>query len=224
MTDPPQTEERRAKVEDKLARLPRLDMAFKGPFGNTPDAYALTVLGTILGGAGGGGGFGRGGGGGMGGENSSRLYQKLVKEKEVAVTVMAMFGQRRGPGMFRVVAVPRPGKTLEEVEALIAEEIAKIQAEPPTGKEILKVRSSVRRAAVQMREGSLMLAMRIGEYAVFYDDPGLVNSQVDKFMAVTPAAVQAAAKTYLNPNQRTVVYTLPAAGGGPRPRGPRPTE
>ena len=222
MTEPPQTQERRTTLSDPLARLPRLDMVFKGPFGNTPDAYALSVLGTILGGAGGGGG-GMRGGQGMGGENSSRLYQKLVKEKEAAVMVMAMFSQRRGPGTFRIVAVPRPGKSPEEVEALITEEIARLQADPPTEKEMLRVRSGARRSAVQMREGSLFLAMRLGEYATFFDDPGLINTQLGKVLAVTPAAVQSAAKTYLNPSQRTVVYTLPGAGG-PRPRAPKPAQ
>ena len=135
--------------------------------------------------------------------------------------VMAMFAQRRGPGTFHIVAVPRPGKCPQEVEALITEEIARLQADPPTEKEMLRIRSGARRSAVQMREGSLFLAMRLGEYATFFDDPGLINTQLGKVLAVTPAAVQSVAKTYLNPSQRTVVYTLPAAGG-PRPRAPKP--
>ena len=200
MTEPPQTQEKRAKLDDKLARLPRLDMAFKGPFGNTSEAYAFSVLATVLGGG-----------------ESSRLYQKLVKEKEVAVSVYAYFGQRRGSGEFQITATPRPGKTLEEVEALIAEEIAKLQADPPSEKEILKARASARRSAIQIRESSLYLAVRMGEYATFYNDPGLVNTQLDKMMAVTPAAVQGIAKTYLNTNQRSVIYTLPAAGAAQPP-------
>jgi zinc protease len=203
MTEPPQTKEKRAQLDDKLARLPRLTMALKGPFGNTPEAYAFSVLSTVLGGG-----------------ESSRLYQKLVKEKQVAVGVRAYFDQRRGPGMFQITATPRPGKTLEEVEALITEEIARLQAEPPSEKEILKARASARRSAIQMRESSLYLAFRMGEYATFYDDPGLIDTQLDKIMAVTPAAVQGIAKTYLNPNQRSVIYTLPAAGG-PRPPAPK---
>ncbi len=200
MNEPPQTVERRAKVEDKLARLPRIDMAFKGPFGNTAEAYSLSVLATVLGGG-----------------ESSRLYQKLVKEKEAAISVGGFFGQRRGPGMFRIMAIPRPGKSLEEVESLIAEEIAKLQAEPPADKEMLKARSSARRMAVQMRESSLFTATRIGEFALYYNDPGLINTQLDRIMAVTPASVQAVAKKYLNPAQRTVIQTLPAAGGRQRP-------
>jgi predicted Zn-dependent peptidase len=202
MTEATQTGERRANLTDKLARLPRVDMAFKGPFGNTPEAYSFGVLATVLGGG-----------------ESSRLYQKLVKEKEAAISVMAYFGQRRGPGLFQIVATPRPGKSLDEVETLIAEEIARLQNEPPTEKEILKARNSARRMAVQMREGSLFTATRIGEFALYYNDPGLINTQLEKIMAVTPASVQGVAKKYLNPAQRTVIQTQPAGGGGPR--GPR---
>ena len=179
------------------------------------------VLGTILGGAGGGGGMR--GGQGMGGENSSRLYQKLVKEKEAAVMVMAMFAPAPRSRDVPHRCHSASGQDPEEVEALITEEIAKLQADPPTEKEMLRVRSGAAAARCQMREGSLFLAMRLGEYAVFYDDPGLINTQLDKVLAVTPADVQSVAKTYLNPNQRTVVYTLPAAGG-PRPRAPKPAQ
>jgi len=206
MTEPAQTQEKRAKLDDRLARLPRLDMAFKGAFGNTPDAIALSVLATVLGGG-----------------DSSRLYQKLVKEKEAAVSVSAYFEERRGPGHFRITATPRPGKSLEEVETLIAEEIAKLQGEPPAEKEVLKVRSNARRNAVQARESSLRLAYRIGEFATFYNDPGRINTQLDRTMAVTPTAVQSAAKTYLNPNQRTVIHTLPAAAG-PQAPAPKPAD
>src|SRR4029078_6564811 len=62
MTEPAQTAERRANVDDTLARLPQVDLAFKAVPGNTADFYALQVLSTAL----------------PGGE-SARLSQKLVK-------------------------------------------------------------------------------------------------------------------------------------------------
>jgi len=60
----------RATVDDELARAPRVDLAYKAVPGNTADFYALQVLGAVL----------------QGGQ-SSRLYQKLVKDKQVAVQV-----------------------------------------------------------------------------------------------------------------------------------------
>jgi len=48
MTEPAQTEERRLSLEDPLARLARIDMAYKIPPSSSPDDDALTVLSTIL--------------------------------------------------------------------------------------------------------------------------------------------------------------------------------
>ena len=66
MTEPQQKAERRATVDDQLARAARIDMAYKGVPGNTADFYALQVLSAAL----------------QSGQ-SSRLFQKLVKEKEM---------------------------------------------------------------------------------------------------------------------------------------------
>jgi len=195
-TEPPQKQEKRTTVEDKLARMPRFDMVYHVPAANTPDSYALTVLGSIL----------------SGGE-SSRLYQKLVKETEVATSAYGMYDGRRGPSLFRFMATPRPGKTLEEVEKAIEDEIARIQKEPPAEAEMRKVRNSYRSNAVSMRESSLSLATQLGQYAVYFNDPNLINTRLDKIMAVTPADVQRVANKYFVQNERTVIYTKPVAAG-----------
>ncbi len=64
-----------------------------------------------------------------------------------------------------------------------------------------------------MRESSLSLAMQLGQYAVYFNDPNLINTRMDKILAVTPADVQRVAKTYLVQNERTVVYTKPVPAG-----------
>ena len=79
-SEKPQTAERRERIEDKLARLTRVSIVYKIPRGSSPDIDALNVMNTAL----------------AGGE-SSRLYQKLVKEKEVAVSVGGGAGERIGP-------------------------------------------------------------------------------------------------------------------------------
>jgi predicted Zn-dependent peptidase len=199
MTEPAQTAERRTTIEDKLARLPRVDMAWKGSFGNTPDAYALIVLGQIL----------------AGGE-SSRLHDTLVRQKEVAAFAGGGFGMRRGPGAFRVVGAVRPGTSLDTVEDLIEQEIARIQNEPPTPKEMLRALNSWRQQNIQTRESALRRAVVMGEYAVFYNDPNLINTMGDKIAAVTAADVQRVAKQFLNKQQRTLIRTVPA-GRAPAP-------
>ena len=96
ISEPAQTEEKRVTIQDQFARLPRLDMAFKAPAGNTGDWYILAVLGDILGGG-----------------QSGRLYKRLVQEEQVALNVRARLGERRGPSLFSITATPRPGIELE---------------------------------------------------------------------------------------------------------------
>src|SRR5439155_7312639 len=93
MTEPEQKAERRTSVDDVLARAMRVSIAYKTLPGNTADFYALQVLANALGG---GGGFGGGGGA------SSRLYQKLVREKEMVTGINASAQETRGVGGFYV--------------------------------------------------------------------------------------------------------------------------
>src|SRR5215813_12517158 len=72
LTESEKKEERRLKIDDKLARVARLEIAYRIPDTNSAEGRALSVAGSILGGG-----------------ESSRLYQKLVKEKEVATSVFA---------------------------------------------------------------------------------------------------------------------------------------
>src|SRR5262252_138611 len=127
MTEPEQKAERRTSVDDVLARVPRVSIAYKTLPGNTTDFYALQVLANVLGG-GGGGGFGGGFGGGGG--SSSRLNQKLVREKQIVISANSAAQETRGVGGFYVTATPAPGVKTEDVESAIYQEIAQLQKEP----------------------------------------------------------------------------------------------
>jgi predicted Zn-dependent peptidase len=215
LAEPPKTAERRAKFDDRLARLTRVDIAYRIPEAGAADARALGIAASILGG--GGGGFGGRGGGGGG--NNSRLYQKLVVEKEVASQVSCSTDRRAGPGMLHISATVRPGKTAEEVESLISEEIAKLHSEPVTAKELGRVRIALRRSA-ENRLTALSRAQALADAAAVYNDPNRVNSEPDAQLAVTAADIQKAARADLLMANRVVLVTQPA-GGAPRPQGRR---
>jgi predicted Zn-dependent peptidase len=200
MTEPRQTSERRARIEDPLAQFPRLDIVYKIPPGNTPDWYALSVAARVLANG-----------------QSSRLYQKLVRGLEVATNVNANAQERRGPSMFNIGLVLRPGKDPGEVEKLIYQEIERIQNEPVTDIEMEKIRMSFRRSDIEQLSGTLGQAVRLGQFAVFYNDPGLINSYGQKFRSVSKDQIQQAARRYLTESNRSVILTLPVprtAGGG----------
>jgi zinc protease len=194
MTEPAQTAERRSQVEDSFARLPRLDIVYKAVPANTADWYALDMLGDIL----------------FGGP-SSRLYQKLVKEKNVALQVGGGIDERRGPGMFEATALMKPGEDDAEVEKLIYEEFEIVKKDGVTPAEMEKVRIQDRLGQAESLTNTLNRARTLGRYAVYFHDPNLINTMLSNYAEVTPADIQRVARQYLGPGQRSVVLTNPKA-------------
>jgi zinc protease len=199
LSEPAMTAERRERMEDPLARLPLLTIAYKSSPGSHSDSQALAALGTI---------FGQG--------ESSRLYQKLVKEKELCAQAGAGSMARMGPGLFTISCLVRPGKNPQEAEAAISEEVAALHAAPVSAKELQRAQVAARRAAISSRTSALSRAMQLADDAVMYNDPNRINTTLEKRMAVTAIDIQNAAKTYLRTANRVVIHTVPAT----RPAGP----
>jgi predicted Zn-dependent peptidase len=197
IAEPEHTQERRKTVTDSLARLPRYAAAYNTVPGNTADFYALQVLSSIL-------SNGR----------SSRLYQHLIHTKLLALQVGAFSQQRRGPALFQVVATPRQGVKVEDLEKAIDDEIEAIKKDGVTLPEMAKVRTQVLRQQIQNRASALGLANQIGTLTVYYNDPNLINTAYDKICAVTADQVKQVAQKYLIPAHRALVITMPAGRSG----------
>ena len=195
MNEPEQKAERRQSVDDQLARLPRISIAYKTVPGNTADFYALQVLANVLGGG-----------------TSSRFTQKLVRGKEMVTNAGVFAQEMRGVGGLYITATPRNFKN-EEVEAAIYDEIALIQKEPIADWELQKAKAGARRAFINSLQSSLGRANAIGQYATYYNDANLINTRIDKVTAVTKEDVQRVANKYLVQTNRTVVITVPKATG-----------
>jgi zinc protease len=197
-SEPPQTAERRTVVEDSFARLPRLDVVYKAVSANTPDWYALDMLGDIL----------------FGGQ-SSRLYQKLVKEKAVALQVAGGIDSRRGPSLFEAFALLKPGQDPGEVEKLIYEEFDRVKNDGVTRAEMEKILIQDRLQLTESHTNTLNRARTLGRDSVYFHDPNLMNTTLANYSEVTPADIQRVARQYLGAIQRTVVLTTPKAQTAP---------
>ena len=196
MTEREQRAEKRATVRDRFARVPRLDIVYKAPAGNTNDWYIAAVMMEVLGGG-----------------RSSRLYQRLVEEEQAAVNVSGFLTERRGPSLIQIVATPRPGTELADLERLIYEEIDKMKEEGVEDWEMEKIQMQMERRQAQGMQSTLGRAISIAENTLFYSDPNLINTVSEKFGRVTRGLVQRGAQIFLTENNRTVVTTLPQDGG-----------
>ena len=193
MTEPEHYGERSETLMDPLARAPLVIMGYHIPAGNTPDNYALRMLANVL---------------GQG--QSSRLYQHLVKDKQLATRVFVQADARRGPSLLYVYTFLRPGVKPEEVKNAIVEDVAAVQRDGITAQELEKARTQVLRSQIQSRQSDFSEAYALSNDAVYFDDPNLINTTLDKYYAVTAEQIKAAAEKYLVADDRVVVTDLPA--------------
>ena len=206
LTEPAQTAEKRAIMTDPLARLPGLMMAWHGPSLNDPDRYAVDILCDIL----------------FGGE-SSRGYQEIVKKRQLALQVQGGLQSQRGPSLINVISIYPPNVKEADLEQAITAQIEAIQQSAPSVDELNRIKT-VQRAQRYARgvggfgglDTMLGRAIAIADYAVFQGDPNLVNTEMEHYMAVTPEQVQAVAKKYFTPQNRSVLE-VKAGAGAPTP-------
>ena len=199
LTQPPQQGERRLTLDDKLARLPRLDLSYRIPSNLSPDTDAVDMLSVVL-------ANGR----------SSRFYEGIVRQKQLAVNVGAFAPDSRGPRLLRIIATPTPGKSVEDLEAAIDAEVERFKTSPMAGWELDKARNFTRRQLMGNLGSSLSRAIQLAENALVFNEPGRINTDFDRIGKVTAADIQRVAKLYLTRDNRSVVVTRPAP---PAPKG-----
>ncbi|HMB80697.1 MAG TPA: pitrilysin family protein [Vicinamibacterales bacterium] len=198
ISEAPQQGERRLSLDDPLARLPRLDVSYRIPPNLSPDDDAVDVMTLVLSGG-----------------RSSRFYESIVRQKQLAVAINAFAPDSRGPRLLRIVATPTPGKSIEDLEAAIDAEIERVKTGAIAGWEIDKARNTARRQMVGSLGQSLNRAVELAEYALMFDDPGRINARWGRLDALKADDVQRVARQYLTRENRSVIVTRP----GPAPKG-----
>jgi zinc protease len=147
----------------------------------------------------------------LSGGRSSRLYENVVRQKQLSSSVMASAGESRGPGLFRLAGMANPGKPVAELEQAIDAEVERLKAGPIEPWEIEKARNIAKRSLVASLTSSLSRAVMLSQLAVYYNDPNLINTRYERLSAITAADVQRVAAKYFTPQNRTVVITTPKA-------------
>jgi zinc protease len=199
------TSERRAVIKDRV-ELPRVYMAWlTSPIYQPGDADG-EIAAALLGGG-----------------RSSRLYKKLVYEKQIAQDATASQSSLVLTSVFQVEATARPGHTAEELEHAIDEELAALRNAEPDTPEVQRARNVIETRIVRGLEtlgGFGGVADRLNEYNHYLGNPGYLPEDIQRYRAVTPASVKAFVTQQLRPDGRVVVHGVP----GPQDLGaPVPT-
>jgi zinc protease len=203
----PQTAEKVETMQDPLAELPAFHINYHIPPEREPDHYPLDMLTIVLGDG-----------------ESSRLYQKLVKGQELVQEIDVSTDGRRGPDLMSIWAIMAAGKKAEAARKVIYGELESIAKKGITERELEKAKNRVRSSFVMSLQSNLQRAMRLSEFEMYWGDANLLNSEADRYLAVTAADVQRVAKQYFTPQNRVVLDVVPAAPAAEPGKGPAPAK
>src|SRR5205823_3519591 len=204
---PPITSERRAVIQDNV-QLPRVYEAWlTSPIFKPGDAEA-DLAATVLGGG-----------------KSSRLYKKLVYEKQIALDVAANQQSLMLGSEFQVQATARPGVKPEDLEKAINAELEAFRANGPTEEELNRARNVLESRVIEGLEtlgGFGGVADRLNSYNHYLGTPDYLRRDIERYRAVTPETVRAFANAQLKNSARAVVHAVPGEKvlGAPVPTPP----
>jgi len=179
------------------AELPHLVMAYHAPtlrdVANDWQPYALSVLAGVL-----------------DGNDSARLNRVLVREQQIATAIGAGYGNTsRGPTLFSLEATPAPGKSLDELEAALREQLQSIVRDGVSEEELRRVRAQVTAAEVYKLDSVFYQAMQIGQMESIGLSHRDLPVMLQKLQAVTAAQVQQVAHEILQDDQLTIAVLDP---------------
>src|SRR5262245_36804486 len=200
--EPQQTRERRVTLSAAWP-LPAVVVAHHITFDGHADSYPLHIASKVLSDG-----------------QSSRIYQKLVYEKQLAVAAFGGANLIEDPNLFYAVAIVQPGHTPEEaVNALIAE-LDRLKAEPITEHELQRTKNQFARDYILGRETNQQKAQQLAHAVVIHHDITTADGEFDIFQNMVATDVQRVARTYFTPENRLVLTILPSdrpsAGGNRR--------
>lgn len=189
-----QSKEKKESMRDPNAELPAFHLAYHIPPDRDPDHYPLELLAAILGdGA------------------SSRLYQELVKKRELCQSIDVGTDDRRGPDLFSFWSVLSRGHQGEEVRKVIFDELNKIAQEGVSPRELEKAKNRARSSVIFGLQSNLSRAMHLAEFELYWGDARLLRDELEFYLKVSNDDIKRVAQKYFKPENRTILDVLPAA-------------
>ena len=174
------------EMRDKVT-LPRLYIAWPAPPEGHPDDAPLELYQAV-----------------MSDGLSARLHRSLVYEKQIAQHAFIHYGPSEIAGQLLVQVTAAEGHGLDEIEAAVEDELENIHRYPPTDEEI--ARSKNRIEATHFRQlarigGFGGRADQLNHFNIIESDPGLINTSLDRCLAVQREDILRVAETYVSKNQ-----------------------
>lgn len=181
-----------ATFEDENIQIPLLVNAYRTPSMKDHDAYVLDMISMILSDG-----------------KSSRLYNRMVDKEKVAISVNSGKLSEEDYSTYVVMALPMTGKTKDDLQNIIDDEIQKLQTELISEEEFQKLQNSIETSYVNDNATTDGIASNLATYYMLYGNTDLINKEIDIYKSITREEMRDAAKKYLNSNQRLILDYIP---------------
>ena len=185
---------KRAVAQDNI-ELPRLYYVWHTPGFYKPGDAELDLLANILAAG-----------------KTSRLYKALVYEREIAQDVSVFQASRLMGSNFHVEVTAREGHTLEEIEAAVDAELARLLEEGVTDEELEQARVAWEASFVRRLErvgGFGGVADQLNAYNYYLDEPGSFEWDIQRYSRASAEDVLAYARSYLQAGKRGTLHLVP---------------
>jgi zinc protease len=193
--EPPQTTERRVALQEPWP-LPAVVVAHHITYDGHPDSYPLHIAAKVLSDG-----------------QSSRVYQALVYERQLAVAAYGDANLIEDPNLFYAVAIVQAGQKPEEVLQALLAELDRLKTEPITEHELQRTKNQLARDYILGRESNQQKATQLAHAAVIHHDITTADGEFEIFQGITTADVQRVARTYFTPENRLILTIMPSPGG-----------
>jgi zinc protease len=194
--EPPQTKEKRVTLQAPWP-LPAVVVAYHITYDGNPDSYPLHIAAKVLSDG-----------------QTSRIYQKLVYEKQMAVAAFGQANLIEDPNLFYAVAIVQQGHTTEEVADALIAELDRLKTEPISDHELQRTKNQFARDYILGRESNQQKAVHLAHAIVIHRDVRTADGEFDIFQNITVADVQRVARTYFKPENRLVLTLMPSGKAG----------
>jgi zinc protease len=194
-TPTPLTREIREVIQDPKAQLPALFMSYQSVGKKDEDAYAMDILTEI-----------------MSSGESSRLYRSIIDSQQIAVQVSMFNYALEYTGGLNVIGIAAPGVSLDDVESAIDGELQRLVAGGVTDAEVNKAKAIIEGKFISQRLGVYDKALAFAEAKRYMNDVNFVNTELEKYLAVTKDDVVRLARKLFSAKNRSVLHYVPVRG------------
>ena len=192
IVDDPITQTIKVEEYDSNIQIPLKVFVYRTPSMKDRDAYVLNMISEVLSGG-----------------RTSRLYKRMVDTDKSALQVLAFARSQEDYGTYTIGALPLGDTPLDQLAAVMDEEIEELKTELISEREYEKLQNTFLNRFVNSNSSVQGIANSLARYHVLYGDIDLINTEIEIYQSITRQDIMDVAKKYLDANKRLDMDYLP---------------